>query len=95
MLKEMVNLIAVAQESWGHAENGEAENIDAARLAAIIGSAKDAIGRYDEQKRKTDEAICLLFRAFHEVREDADEAMKYIDRAERLLGFASLEPAKG
>lgn len=93
MLKELVDLIAVAQEAWSHCSNGDATNICEGPLGIAIKAAKEAVARYGDEKRKTDEAICLLFRAVELADTHYEGAIVLVERAERLLGFAQLEKA--
>lgn len=67
MLRELVELIAAASETVGR---GESVN----HLQDCIDRAVGAVGKSDIEKRKMDEAICLLFRAIHEMQSDKDEA---------------------
>lgn len=106
MLKELVGLTAVASKVYALSteEGGPDEfklsgDLDS-EIRAAIDDAKDAIGRHDDGKRKTDEAICLLFRAVAALTAVCDDegwpsstAKEHVARAERLLGFAALEPA--
>lgn len=85
MLRELVELIAAASETVGR---GESVN----HLQDCIDRAVGAVGKSDIEKRKMDEAICLLFRATHEMQSNKDEAYDMVKRAEILLGYAPLTP---
>ena len=99
MLKELVELVGAAERMnalAGNPDIGE-ELIDQCDVDAVrkaIDAATNAIGRHDDDKRKTDEAICLLFRAVEVAAGDYEAAAPLLARAERLLGFACLELAK-
>lgn len=95
MLKELVGLIAAAERINTLAGRDDCDIrgdvVDDCQSA--IDDAIEAVGKHDIEKRKTDEAICLLFRACHEMLNDDAEAL--LRRAEVLLGYAPLTPAKG
>ena len=82
MLKELVQLIAAASETVGNGCKVE-------HLQDCIDHAIEAVGKHDAEKRKTDEAICLLFQAGTEGTEWEDR-QALLARAEKLLGFAQL-----
>jgi len=92
MLRELANLIAEASYVAGVCESNalNGEQIEAIRNA--IEEAAQAVGRHDEEKRKTDLAINVLFQSIH--LEDQAERIDYANRAERLLGFSQLEAVK-
>lgn len=87
MLKELVQLIAAASETVG--KGGPVDH-----LQDCIDHAVEAVGKHDIEKRKTDEAICLLFRVAHEMQNDTGEGYKMLRQAETLLGYAPLTPVK-
>lgn len=93
MLKELANLISHASYAAGVGDEGTLSTSQIDNLKNAISEAVVAVGRHDDEKRKTDEAICLLFRAYHESENDSVLAATLVQRAERLLGFAQLEKA--
>lgn len=97
MLKELVGLIAAAERinTLAGRDDCDIDGDIVDDCQSAIDHAIEAVGKHDIEKRKTDEAICLLFRAVHEMNSDTDDAAALLRRAEVLLGYAPLTPAKG
>jgi len=92
-LNAMVELIAASSMALALADQDHGDEIDAATLLKAIASARVAIANYEVGCARTNEAICLLFRAVERCNGDNQYPEDLLQSAEELLGMVKLEKA--